>query len=428
MQKTINFVDKIEGQLTAPPSKSHSQRLLAGMLLAKGKSYLHNFGHSDDEIAALNILKTCGASLNFISENSLEIISNGVPDNKLHIRCGESGLSCRMFTAIMASKHSESIIEGKGSIMNRNMMFFDEVFQKLNIPFQSNNGKLPFKISGPLFPKDIEIDSTESSQYITGLLYLYALAEHNQPHTISLKNNVSKPYLDLTVDTLSHFGIKIIEKDNSYTFPSTQNFLPIHATVEGDWSSAAYFLVAGALYGKVTLYGLQMDSKQADRKIIDVLQKCGTNVTFSDNSITILKGKLKGFEFDATDCPDLFPILAVLALRCEGTTTLKGVKRLHNKESDRAQAIFNEINNLGGNIAITEDIMTIKGGVNFNKFFLKNYKDHRIVMAFSIFALGNQDGAIIEDISVVSKSYPKFFKDLYNLIKYNGYEALFSDL
>ena len=124
-----------------------------------------------------------------------------------------------------------------------------------------------------------------------------------------------------------------------------------------------------------------MDSKQADRKIIDVLKKCGTNVTFSNNSITILKGKLNGFEFDATDCPDLFPILAVLALRCEGITMLKGVKRLHNKESDRSQAIFNEISNLGGNIAINEDIMTIKGGDNFNKFFLKNYKDHRIVLA-----------------------------------------------
>ncbi len=417
MQQTISFIGKIEGELVAPASKSHSQRLLAGMLLAKGKSYLHNFGHSDDEIAALNILKTCGATINFISENSLEIISQGIPDKKLHIHCGESGLSCRMFTATMASKLSETVIDGEGSIMNRNMMFFEEVFQFLNIPFQSNNGKLPFKISGPFFPKDIEIDSTESSQYITGLLYLYAMMEHNEPHTILLKNNVSKPYLDLTVETLSHFGIKIIEKDNSYTFPRTQKFVPIQATVEGDWSSAAYFLVAGALYGKVTLHGLQMDSKQADRKIIDVLKKCGTNVTFSNNSITILKGKLNGFEFDATDCPDLFPILAVLALRCEGITMLKGVKRLHNKESDRSQAIFNEISNLGGNIAINEDIMTIKGGDNFNNFFLKNYKDHRIVMAFAIFALGNKEGATFEDISVVSKSYPNFFRDLYNLVK-----------
>lgn len=417
MQKIIKFVEKIDGKLTAPPSKSHSQRLLAGMLLAKGKSYLYNFGHTDDEIAALNILKTCGATINFISENNLEIISQGIPEKKLHIHCGESGLSCRMFTAIMASKQSECFIEGEGSIMNRNMNFFEDVFQKLYIPFESNNGKLPFRISGPFSPKNIEIDSTESSQYITGLFYLYALAEHNQPHTISLKNNVSKPYLDLTVDSLSQFGIQIIEKDNSYTFPSTQKFVPIQATVEGDWSSAAYFLVAGALYGTVTLYGLQMNSKQADRKILDVLKKCGTNVTFSDSSITILKGKLNGFEFDATDCPDLFPILAVLALRCEGITMLKGVKRLHNKESDRAKVIFNEINNLGGDIAIDEDIMTIKGGGNFNKFFLKNYKDHRIVMAFSIFALGNREGAIIEDISVVSKSYPNFFNDLYNLIK-----------
>jgi 3-phosphoshikimate 1-carboxyvinyltransferase len=126
---------------------------------------------------------------------------------------------------------------------------------------------------------------------------------------------------------------------------------------------------------------------------------------------------LIGFEFDATDCPDLFPVLAVLALRCEGTTMLKGVKRLYNKESDRASVIYNEINNLGGEIAIMDDIMIIKGGQNFNKFFLKNHKDHRIVLAFSIFAFGNQEDTIIEDISVVSKSYPNFFKDMYNLVK-----------
>ena len=417
MQKTIKFVGEIYGELYAPPSKSHSQRLLAGMLLAKGKSILHNFGHSDDEIAALNILKICGAEVHFLSENSIEILSHGLPNKELKIQCGESGLSCRMFTAILASQNQLSVIEGTESILNRNMRFFEEIFQKLNIPFQSNNGKLPFKISGPFFPKNIEIDSTESSQYITGLLYLYALADHNEPHTISLKNNVSKPYLDLTVDTLSQFGIEIHGKNNRYTFEKTQIFHPIEAMIEGDWSSAAYFLVAGALYGSITMHGLQINSKQADRKIIDVLKRCGTNVTFSNNSITISKQNLIGFEFDATDCPDLFPILAVLALRCEGTTTLKGVKRLHNKESDRASVIYNEINNLGGKIAIMDDIMIIKGGQNFNKFFLKNHKDHRIVLAFSIFALGNQEDTIIEDISVVSKSYPNFFKDLYNLVK-----------
>jgi 3-phosphoshikimate 1-carboxyvinyltransferase len=417
MQKTIKFVGKINGELHAPPSKSHSQRLLAGMLLAKGKSILHNFGHSDDEIAALNILKICGAEVHFLSENSIEILSHGLPNKELTIQCGESGLSCRMFTAILASQNQLSIIEGTGSILKRNMRFFEEILNQLSISFSSNQGKLPFKISGPFFPKNIEIDSTESSQYITGLLYLYALTEHNEPHTISLKNNVSKPYLDLTVDTLSQFGIEIHEKNNCYTFEKTQIFHPIEAMVEGDWSSAAYFLVAGALYGSITMHGLQMNSKQADRKIIDVLKLCGTNVTFLGNSITISKQNLKGFEFDATDCPDLFPILAVLALRCEGTTTLKGVKRLHNKESDRASVIYNEINNLGGEIVIMDDIMIIKGGQNFNKFFLKNHKDHRIVLAFSIFALGNQEDTIIEDISVVSKSYPNFFIDLYNLVK-----------
>lgn len=417
MQKTIKFVGKINGALHAPPSKSHSQRLLAGMLLANGKSLLHNFGHSDDEIAALNILKTCGATFNFISENSIEIISNGIPDKKLHIHCGESGLSSRMFTAIMASKQSESVIEGSGSILNRNMTFFEEIFQKLSISFTSNHGKLPFKIKGPFRPVDIEINSTESSQYISGLFYLYALAAHKTPHTISLKNNVSKPYLDLTIETLSQFGIYVQENNDAYTFPKTQTFRPIEAKVEGDWSSAAYFLVAGALYGTIAMHGLKINSKQADRKIIDVLNQCGANVTFSENAITISKRNLKSFEFDATNCPDLFPILAVLALRCEGITTLKGVKRLHNKESDRAAVIYNEIKSLGGEIEIIDDNMMIKGGQNFNKFFLKNYKDHRIVLAFTIFALGNQEDTIIEDTSVVSKSYPNFFIDLYNLVK-----------
>lgn len=417
MQKTISIIKSINGTLQAPPSKSHSQRILAGMLLAKGKSVLHNFGHSDDELAALNILKTCGVSIHFINENSIEIISDGLPAKELFIQCGESGLSCRMFTSIFASHSFQTTIEGNGSILNRDMKFFEEIFNSLSIPFSSNEGRLPFKISGPLSPKNLTIHSTESSQYITGLLYLYALSSHEEPHILSLTNNVSKPYIDLTVETLSQFGIEIKEDKDQYIFCKNQIFKPIEATVEGDWSSASYFLVAAALYGSITIHGLKLDSKQADRRIIEVLIKCGTNVTFSDQSITVSKQNLLGFDFDATDCPDLFPILAILALRCEGTTTLKGVKRLYNKESDRATVIFNEISNLGGDIEISEDLMIIKGSQNFNKFFLKNYKDHRIVMAFSIFALGNKEDTIIEDISVVSKSYPNFFKDLYKLVK-----------
>ncbi|MBS1579011.1 MAG: 3-phosphoshikimate 1-carboxyvinyltransferase [Bacteroidetes bacterium] len=406
------------GKVIAPASKSSMQRACAAALLRKGKSIIYNYGISNDDKAALSIIENLGARI-IIDNGQLIIESEGIKPVSNEINCGESGLSIRMFAPIVALNKNEITINGSGSLTTRPMNFFDEIFPQLNIQIKSNNGKLPLIVKGPLQPKNIEIDGSLSSQFLTGLLMAYAASNANNV-SIKVNNLKSKPYVDLTLKVMQDFGLNVPENRNYEEFvflPSTMNYQlsTISYTVESDWSGSAFLLVAGAIAGNIVVKGLDINSTQADKKIIEALKDCGCNISINGNEIHISTADLKAFKFDATDCPDLFPPLVALAAYCKGTSFIKGVSRLAHKESNRGLTLQQEFVKFGVAIILDGDIMKVNGGNGLKGNVVHSHHDHRIAMACAVTALKANDETIIEEADAVNKSYPNFYEHLKKL-------------
>jgi 3-phosphoshikimate 1-carboxyvinyltransferase len=412
------------------------QRACAAALLSKGTSIIHNPGHSNDDKAAMDIIQKLGAIIE-VDSSELRVRSQCVNPVSNEINCGESGLSIRMFTPIVALSDNEITINGSGSLATRPMDFFDEILPKLGVKIKSNNGKLPMVIQGSLQPKNIEVDGSLSSQFLTGLLMAYSAAGA-QDVSIKVKDLKSKPYIDLTLHVMRQFGMNVPENKNyeEYIFHSaeTQNSqLTTHDyTVEGDWSGGAFLLVAGAVAGPITVKGLDMNSTQADKAIIDALINANVNISFGVNEIEIKPGALKGFQFDATDCPDLFPPLAALATYCKGRTTIKGVSRLIHKESNRALTLQDEFDKMGVLIKLERDEMLIQGTGFVKGADVHSHHDHRIAMACAVAGLKANSEMVIEEAQAVNKSYPDFYSDIKKLganleIPVNGFSDAFND-
>jgi len=423
MKVTIH-PSQLKGIIQAPASKSSMQRACAAALLSKGISTINNPGHSNDDKAAIGIIKALGAvvenpgdELIITSEGFLNIPPSG--GGGAAINCGESGLSIRMFTPIVALSDKEITINGSGSLETRPMDFFDDILPLLGVKIKSNEGKLPMTVQGPLVPANIEVDGSLSSQFLTGLLMAYSAAGANDV-SIKVKDLKSKPYIDLTLDVMKQFGMNVPENKNYKEFifhnePAHDSPLTTHQyTVEGDWSGGAFLLVAGTIAGSITVRGLDLSSTQADRKILDALMSANAAIATDANGIQAHPGGLRGFEFDATDCPDLFPPLVALASYCEGETRIKGVRRLKHKESNRAVTLQDEFDLMGVKIDIEDDTMIIHGGV-VKGADVHSHHDHRIAMACAVAALGANSETIIEEAEAVNKSYPDFYNDLKSL-------------
>lgn len=405
----------ITGTIKAPASKSSMQRACALALLANGQTTIYNAGHSNDDLAALEIIKKLGATIE-LKEEELIITGGTLKDITTEINCGESGLGIRMFAPITALSTGQISINGTGSLLKRPMHFFDEIFPQLGVSIQSDNGYLPITIKGPLKPANIIIDGSLSSQFLTGLLIAFANAT-TKPVTITVTNLLSKPYIDLTLQMIKKFGYNV-ENDNYKKFliePSAQKQIHHAYTVEGDWSGAAFLLVAAAIAGDIKVTGLDVFSTQADKAILSALMDCGVNISIEEKQITIntaLSKNGKPFQFDATNCPDLFPPLVALAAYCNGTTVIKGANRLQHKESNRALTLQQEFAKMGVEITIKDDLMLIDGGGEIKAAVLQSHHDHRIAMACAVAALKANGPSVIEDAESINKSYPVFFDDL----------------
>ncbi|HVX49074.1 MAG TPA: 3-phosphoshikimate 1-carboxyvinyltransferase, partial [Chitinophagaceae bacterium] len=337
------------------------------------------------------------------------------------VNCGESGLGIRMFAPIVALHPYPITINGEGSLLNRPMDFFDEVLPQLGVSIQSSNGRLPLTLKGPLQPKDITIDGSLSSQFLTGLLMAYAAAGASGV-TITVTNLKSRPYVDLTLKVMKDFGLAVPENKNyeAFYFPTNQSInqstnQPITYQVEGDWSGGAFLLVAGAIAGDIAVKGLDINSTQADKAVLAALKNCGCKLDIKANAIHISPGALKAFTFDATDCPDLFPPLVALAAYCKGTTVIKGVQRLTHKESNRALTLQDEFGKLGIMIELFSDEMHIQGGTGVKGALTHSRHDHRIAMACAVAALKANGEVIIEEAQAVNKSYPDFYMHIKKL-------------
>lgn len=411
---------KIHGAVKAPPSKSCTQRACAAALLCGGTTYLTNVGKSNDELAALRVIQQLGATVTHNDDNSITIKSNGIKPCSKQINCGESGLAFRMFASIAALSDEALTLTGTGSLLKRPMHFFEETLPRIGVKVQSNNEMLPLNIQGSLHPTDIAIDGTLSSQFLSGLLFAYSAAQITKPVTISVNNLNSKPYADLTLQVIQHFSLNMPQNDNyDFTFAPLSTHNTQHSTynIEGDWSNAAFLLVAGAIAGEISVTGLNFDSLQADKAILQVLQSIGCNLIVADDTIQVKSDALNAFEFDATDCPDLFPPLVALAAYCKGTSIIKGAHRLLHKESNRAMALQEEFGKMGVKITVTDNTMKVEGGKGVKSSTVYSHNDHRIAMACAVATLRAQGDVIVENADAVDKSYPDFFVDFLGLCK-----------
>jgi 3-phosphoshikimate 1-carboxyvinyltransferase len=439
MKVTIH-PSNLKGIIQAAASKSSMQRACAAALLNKGTTIIKNPGHSNDDKAALDIIQKLGAKAELIN-GEWQVTSEGVNPVKNEINCGESGLSIRMFTPLVGLSEKEITINGTGSLVTRPMDFFDEILPQVGVKVKSNGGKLPLIIQGPLQPADIEIDGSLSSQFLTGILMAYGVATtstqtplqrrgasghtDNNKIIIKVKDLKSKPYIDLTLDVMKQFGMNVPENNNYETFtfykpivnPMTIGSpLTTHEySVEGDWSGGAFLLVAGAIAGPITVKGLDLTSTQADKAIIDALMSANAGIAMEAKGIKLNPAEMNGFDFDATDCPDLFPPLVALAAYCKGQTKIKGVSRLTHKESNRALTLQEEFGKMNVSIVLDGDFMIIHGGNGVKGNQVHSHHDHRIAMACAVAALRAEGDMIIEEAQAVKKSYPDFYDDLKKL-------------
>jgi 3-phosphoshikimate 1-carboxyvinyltransferase len=411
---------QLKGIVQAPASKSSMQRACAAAILKEGDTWIKNAGHSNDDKVALQIVSDLGAfAVDHLSNGDEVIIGDGVKCKKTVINCGESGLSIRMFTPIISLCENEVTIYGSGSLVNRPLDFFDKILPQLDVKIKTNDGKVPIIVKGPLKPKNIEIDGSLSSQFLTGLLMAYSAADAKDV-SIKVKDLKSRPYIDLTLSVMEAFGMKMPENKNyeEFYFEDKTHIYPFtyqEYTVEGDWSGGAFLLVAGAIAGPITIKGLDLTSTQGDKAIVDALMLANAGIAMEAKGIKIHPSEMNAFNFDATDCPDLFPPLVALAAYCKGKTKIKGVSRLIHKESNRALTLQEEFGKIGVKIELKSDEMIIHGGSEIKGTKVHSHHDHRIAMALAVAALKANGETIIEEAQAVKKSYPDFYNDLKTL-------------
>jgi len=398
------------------------QRACAAALINKGTTIIDNAGNSNDEQAAKNIVQKLGATVESVRKQVVitsndYIFNSDYPGKHSIISVGESGLSLRMFAPLAALFKQEITLTGEGSILTRPVDFFEKVFPQLGVEVHTNNGKIPLQLHGPLKPKNITVDGSLSSQFLTGLLMAFAKS-CKTPVSIIVNNLTSKPYIDLTLDILKHFGFKV--ENHHYErfdiFPrKIYSDHSVKYTVEGDWSNIAFLLVSGAIAGEVIVKDAVMNSSQGDKGVINALESCGAGLRITKNEIKVMQKDLTAFNFDATDSPDLFPPLVALAAYCKGTTTIKGVNRLLFKESNRAKTLQSEFEKMKVGITINGDLMLIKGSKNVKGAKVSSHNDHRIAMACAVAALKAKGNTVIHHAEAVNKSYPSFFNDIKKL-------------
>lgn len=417
MKKSLT-TSEVGGSIRAPASKSSMQRAVACAALARGESTLLNPSYSADCLAALSVAEGLGARIerrpdSVLIRGGLDLASPSATGEARRLSCGESGLCIRMFTPIAALLPGETLLEAEGTLRRRPLSMLEGALDSLGASCATAGGLPPVRVRGPLRGGHSRVDGHESSQFVTGLLI--ALAAAKEDSVLEVEGLVSGGYVDLTIDTMRGFGVEARRLPGGrFEIRGSQAFLPTSFEVEGDWSGAAFLLVAAAIaarQGPLSIQGLKLDSSQPDRAILRALESAGAALKVEPTGLSVRRSRLEGFEFDATECPDLFPPLVALASACGGQTLLRGATRLRGKESDRAAVLREEFGKLGVEIRVEGDLMRIAGRGRVEGGSVDSHGDHRIAMAAAVASLIAEGEVQIEGAECVAKSWPEFFED-----------------
>lgn len=365
-----------------------------------------------DGISALAMAGNLGAE---IEEDGPDLlIHGGLNPIGQELNAGEAGLGIRLFTPIAALHHESLTITGEGSLATRPMGIFEKVLPPLGAFCHTTDGHLPITVKGPLKGGEISVDGSLSSQFLTGLLMALPCAREDS--TLHVKQLKSVPYIEMTLEVMHHFGVDITHEDfQVFDIPGDQQYKPREVVVDGDWSGGAFLLVAGAVSGAdfFEVKGLTSHFTQADRAITGALLFAGCKLKNQGGDIQVTSHKIRGIDFDLTDCPDLFPPLAALAAFADKPSNFTGLHRLKHKESDRGVVLQQEFAKAGIRIDLNEDTMTVHPGP-IQPATLFAHNDHRIAMAAAILGLGGAP-ITIEGAECIRKSYPEFFDDIAEL-------------
>ncbi len=412
------FPSSIGGTVHAPGSKSIAQRVAVCALLAKGESVVTNYPDSSDCSAAINVIQNLGAIV--INRNGTLQIKGGFP-NAFHagirnpkdeINCGESGLAARIFMAVAALHSTIILVRGEGSLLTRPFHDLENAIKQLGGNVQSNNGLLPAAITGPMVGGKIEMDGSISSQFITALLL--SLPKAMNDSELQVSNVTSIPYIQTTIEVMQKFGVEITHENfNCFHIRGGQNYQAQKMDIPGDWSSAAFLLVAGALRAdqkSLIVNNISTEITQADAAILEALKIAGVQFQQHKNHVEVAASNIQAFEFDATNCPDLFPPLVALAAFGNGVSTICGVKRLIHKESNRAKVLQEEFAKANIRIVVRENEMKIYPSA-IRPAIINAHNDHRIAMAAALLGIAGAK-MTIKGVECMAKSYPNFMKDL----------------
>ncbi len=409
----------LKGKIRAPPSKSYTHRAIIMGALADGISIIKEPLIGEDTSASMRAMQALGAK---ISKENDKLIIKGlkhfrIPSETINVE--NSGTTIRFITALAAHVPGIVRLTGDNSIQKRPMGPLLDALAQLGIECQSesNDGTPPLIIKGGnLKGGHVSIRGDISSQFISGLLISAPLAESDI--TIQLTTPLkSSPYLEITTDMLNKFGITCSYNPEKriYKIPGRQTYHPIEFIVPGDFSSAAFFLVAGALLGApITVSNLDMGNPQGDKAIVQILKEVGAKISVNskEKAITVSKNSLKPFNIDCKDIPDLVPILAVLASFIPGKSKIFNVAHLRIKESDRLHTITTELQKMNVDIKELPDALIIQGSSDHKGAILNTYDDHRIAMALIIASLPVKEKTLIKNIECINVSYPSFLKHL----------------
>lgn len=452
LYKGFRFIDG--DQVHMPVSKSFAQRAVIAAALADGVSHLKGYSSCGDNDAALDVARELGAEVeldgDMLTIKGISASLGCLSKERLHV--GESGLLTRMMLPLMAQLSSSSVeLTGEKTLLGRPLTGAKEILTVFDVnacpsgPSSAEDEPLrvPMTISGPLKAGRAEISGKHGSQLISGLLMALPFADRNS--SLIVHEPKSIPYMFITLEVLKKFGIKtgndmlggrdFLESDGDWSLCTEmvfktkggQKYKAADIDLEGDWSAAANFLVAGALFGRTEIEGLDTTSLQADLSIMDILMDAGASLSQTDGErgiVTAQRAPLRAFNVDASNCPDLFPIISVLAAFCQGTSRIEGVGRLANKESDRAQAILQMLTQMGVSAEIEGDALLVEGFSLAERLLGKGLlrggaytsrHDHRMVMALKVAALGADGPIEIDDEDCVAKSFPGFH-ETYKLI------------